>query len=444
MSGPKSSYYRLSTARSAYLAEQRRIEAERERQRQELHRKCVNELGKIQVDKDKLCALCDGFGDYNTVSSELSHNGIGDGGMSEKVNAFIAETQKWVNSIHAAESDGLESLTSTREKCDEKANSANITSQDLHKILDENRSKLDSIVKQRMDSRITASFADLNVPSTKHECEASKLLAGIRDEVKTRQQSSDIPDTYKKELEMSLEWLTDERSVSEIKTYYEIKIVPLMKKCDSAAEDFLRYNEEYGQLQDTYIALCNLLGMPYKITSCNAEGVSFLSRENKRLSDLYASYQEEEYIASAVDEVMHEMGYDIIGYRNAKKKSGTSIHHELYRYGNGSAVDVTFADDGKISMELGKLDTSDRTPDETEALTMCTEMERFCSDYLEFERRLAEKGILVSKGSKLPPDVAYAQIINVNDYETSEENISANATETRRNIKKKQLQRNEV
>ena len=86
-------------------------------------------------------------------------------------------------------------------------------------------------------------------------------------------------------------------------------------------------------------------------------------------------------------------------------------------YGNGNAVNITYASDGKITMELGKMDSSDRIPDTSEKAVLVGTMTEFCSRFREIEGRLAEKGILAEKRlSLMPPDEAFAQIINTEDY----------------------------
>ena len=49
-------------------------------------------------------------------------------------------------------------------------------------------------------------------------------------------------------------------------------------------------------------------------------------------------------------------------------------------------------------------------------------METFCEDFGEIERRLAEKGVVLrNRIQRLPPNVEYAQILNVSDYEMNGE-----------------------
>ncbi|MBQ6582690.1 MAG: hypothetical protein IJH77_02555 [Mogibacterium sp.] len=130
---------------------------------------------------------------------------------------------------------------------------------------------------------------------------------------------------------------------------------------------------------------------------------------------------EQSYIAECVDEVMAEMGYELIGRREVRKRSGRRFRNELYEFREGTAVNVTYAEDGQIAMELGGIAREDRVPSQEETAVLTREMEAFCGEFAEFERRMLARGIIVgSRVALTPPDAAYASIINVNDYETED------------------------
>ena len=82
------------------------------------------------------------------------------------------------------------------------------------------------------------------------------------------------------------------------------------------------------------------------------------------------------------------------------------------------------------------------TSEETEILTR--DMETFCGEFAEFERRMLAKGIVVGNRIALsPPTAEYAAIINVNDYDVAESTqVSVmNATEKRRKQAEKKVMR---
>ena len=149
-----------------------------------------------------------------------------------------------------------------------------------------------------------------------------------------------------------------------------------------------------------------------------------LDKAAAEMEKIVVEQKEQAYIADCVDEVMADMGYDLIGRREVHKKSGRHFKNELYRFGEGTAVNITYSSEGQIAMELGGIAKEDRvpTPEETEVLT--AEMESFCGEFAEFEKRMQEKGVIVgSRIALMPPAAEHAAIINVNDYETENDTL---------------------
>ena len=127
--------------------------------------------------------------------------------------------------------------------------------------------------------------------------------------------------------------------------------------------------------------------------------------------------REQDYIKSSLDAAMLEMGYHLVGGRVQIKKNGRHIQHGLYSLNSGTAVDVTYADNGQISMELGGISMMDRSPTVGESIQLVDDMQSFCQDYAVLEKKLAERGVRMTHISCMPPSAEYAQIINANDYE---------------------------
>ena len=132
---------------------------------------------------------------------------------------------------------------------------------------------------------------------------------------------------------------------------------------------------------------------------------------------------------------MVEMGYSVWGRREGVRRNGSQFKKSLYQYSSDAAIDVTYASNGQITMELGKMDTSDRLPSKAEEAELTVEMTSFCQDFAEIEKRLAARGVTVgNRVSMAPPSSAYAQIINVNDYEKQEQAVTEKE-ETRRTVR---------
>jgi hypothetical protein len=200
-------------------------------------------------------------------------------------------------------------------------------------------------------------------------------------------------------------------SAQEAKDFYSVTLLPLEQECR-------KYAEQFADLNVQYHALCAVNGsIPAEIEE-EDDPVEFLKEQIQRAQAQAQEAAEQAYISECLDNVMEEMGYDLVGERDVRKKSGKHFHNALYSFSSGTAVSVTYDSDGKISMELGGLDTQDRLPSRGEARQLCGEMTAFCDSFAEIERRLKEKGVEVRETiSRLPPSEEYAQIINIEDYD---------------------------
>ena len=151
------------------------------------------------------------------------------------------------------------------------------------------------------------------------------------------------------------------------------------------------------------------------------EGLANLEAEVSRLKTAKLDDEEQAYISRTIDDVMLEMGYKLIGNNEVTKKSGKHFKKELYLFDEGTAVNVTTSSTGQITMELGLLDTQDRIPDVEETDTLCRQMRTFCGSYADIEKKLAERGIVSKHLSLLPPEAQFAQVINLEDYNMSDD-----------------------
>ena len=200
------------------------------------------------------------------------------------------------------------------------------------------------------------------------------------------------------------------------KNFTALNITPLLKEC----AEYLKIYDEISALAIDYKIACEMAGeiaQDFEITPATIEKIK---SEINRLREKIDSDAEKFYISSCIDEVMAEMGYNVLGSREVTKKSGRHFKSEIFSYSDGTAVNVTASDSGQIVMELCGLDEVDRTPNFAESEKLCQDMENFCEDFTEIEKRLAEKGVVLRQRiQKLPPNAEYAQILNVNDYELS-------------------------
>lgn len=205
---------------------------------------------------------------------------------------------------------------------------------------------------------------------------------------------------------------------SYLHTFKAVTLERIKKEVDECRLLLAKQQKEYSEQYSRYAALCELLSVSCKDFEQTNDGINQLKAEADAMEVVAAAQRERAYIAKCVDETMAEMGYKVIGSRDVRKKSGKHFRNELYTFNEGSAVNITYASDGQITMEVGGLSHGDRLPDANEAQQLTEDMDAFCSEFKVFEAKLKEKGVLVGERIQLlPPSFEYAQIINVDDYE---------------------------
>jgi len=203
-------------------------------------------------------------------------------------------------------------------------------------------------------------------------------------------------------------------SVDHLMSFCSITADPLEKCFHKEKAAIAARALKLEELTERYIVLSKLVGT---MTQNVPTDIDFLEEKIAEMEQQLIHSREQEYIAACIDEVMVEMGYDLIGQREVTKKNGKHFRNELYTFNECTAVNVTYSSDGQIAMELGGLSDEDRIPSAEETDVLVEEMEEFCADFKEIERRLSEKGVVLKSRIALsPPAAEYAAIINVGEY----------------------------
>ncbi|MBP0983132.1 MAG: hypothetical protein J6A19_05340 [Oscillospiraceae bacterium] len=416
MSGPKTSRYKLTAAQRRALIAQR----ERERRAGEAKAHIVHLTAKLNSAKKLPESAAE-------QARELAERTGGDNGYYElrkKLEAAAdAEIEKLSKLKKEKNPDKLERAVSDARKSLEEISR-------LHGALDgiavQNIRQLRENIMDSVDEAFGADFSKIMTPAQKQlrqdKLELSERLCEISSMELSEGLRKDIADAEKK--------LAQIDNADFLHNFSSMTVAALEKECRSYSELRSQYGAEYDRLLAEYQALCAQAGT-------EPEGVPFGRSAVERLSVLIseteaklADSDEQSYISRCIDEVMEDMGYRLIGNRSVVKKSGAQFRNELYSFAEGTAVNVTYSSNGNITMELGGTDMTDRIPDPSETDRLTEDMRSFCGRFKEFERRLQEKGIVSEHISLLPPEAEYAQIINLSDYEMTEnyERFSAENT----------------
>ena len=430
MSGPKSARYTLTP-------EQRRILAEaRERER-----KTKRELDKLQQHRGELASLKERLA-ATTTSIDMLVDRVGDGNeVQQSIRNSITQIKAIIQeSAGLSMQSGLENLKAFNSK-------AKTVEENARKLVVqyENQSnEINAILSKNIENSITGGMSiriddEIVKPQSHLESQKAKIK-DVLHEIQSLNISSDLQKEGIAILKRAQE-ITDD---SFIDNYYAMTVLPYIKRCKAYEEQIKEYGEEFDELVSRHRYYSECLGMPVISFTFSMDSLNSLRREVAELESLSAKIEEQQYISESLDQVMRDMGYNVVGSREVVKKSGRKFRNELYHFSEGSVVNVTYAANEQISMELGGVDTCDREPSEEESSVLCDEMVEFCDEFPEIERRLKEKGVvLMNRISMLPPAEEYAQIINVSDFNMTEkvdvlETASKKQTETRKQVLRKE------
>lgn len=206
-----------------------------------------------------------------------------------------------------------------------------------------------------------------------------------------------------------------------IHNFYQISVVPLLKECREYDRFYIEHSSEYETLRISCEILAKELNVNLEEKNLSLEAIEYYREKREELSKLSIEARQQAYIKECLDETMEELGYSLVGKKESTNRRGESFQNELFSYGEGTVVNVTFASNGQITMELGGVDTEDRLPKYAESQKLVESMHMFCSDYERIEEKLEEKGIKNERLSMMPPEEDFAQIINITEYEMNQE-----------------------
>lgn len=383
MSGPKTNRYTLTPAQRRAMVDRMMIRSCRASLQEELA--ALNECARYLEDHAKRIdarALPD-------VQQEIA-----------AVQALLkAETPAEGEELHAFSEKNQEQLRRTVK---------------LTAVLAEQRSSLEAQVDESIKQDIAAGFSatldDALAARTPAAADYAQRLRAVVSGAVTAQ--------TEQEARQALEQLGTIASAAFLQNFAAITVIPLESRCRAEQAQYAAEKADYALLLRRYAAACGQLGIPVEEKPWHSGAMAELETLTSDLEQQALACEEQAYIRQALDEVMVEMGYSLLGEREVHKRSGARFHHVLYDFGDGTAVDVSYDANGQIAMELGGLDNADRIPTAGESTALCRSMEAFCTSFEEVEKRLAAKGVVLrNRIAMLPPSEEHAQIINVEDYQ---------------------------
>lgn len=181
----------------------------------------------------------------------------------------------------------------------------------------------------------------------------------------------------------------------------------------------------------SYETACEMAGVTPQTAEHTEEGIRFMRQETIRVESELLAQREVQIIRQEIAAVMEELGYEVIGSREAERK-GTKIRHQIFSYGNGTAIDV-MESGGQITMEIVGMEEEDRMPTEKEKDFLEEKMVTFCGDFDKVEDVLKERhGIVVkTRHHKLNPSREYARILNISNFDMQKDVDTISGKRTR-------------
>jgi hypothetical protein len=252
-----------------------------------------------------------------------------------------------------------------------------------------------------------------------------EIIATLKDDLEKKLHAlsfnKDCPVEIKSDISIALSKLMQIFDKNHLDTFRTLTIKPLLKKYYEILAEKNALQNLYEELKIRYESLCEMTDIVVRTFLMDKTGIDALKSQIAALEKQIVLQTEQAYISDSIKEVMIEMGYDLIGNQSVIKRSGKRFRNELFSYEDGTAINVTYDDEGQITMELGGISRSDRIPTLEESEILCKDMVTFCTDFKTFEEKLKEKGITVrTRISMSPPIAEHTTIININDYDITE------------------------
>lgn len=214
-----------------------------------------------------------------------------------------------------------------------------------------------------------------------------------------------------------LERLQTIKDIKQLKDYCLGVVGQIIYECENYLSEYEHRYERFEKLYEAYEGLCMILHKQATVVEFSDEAITYLENENEKLQVEAECLLERQYIATQFNEILKEMGYNLLGQKANSINNDTFYTNRLYSYENGNVASVTFSSSGQISIEIGSVDNVSREPSKQEAMKQVKSMEKLCEDLPEIEERLAERGIMLKQRIAMQPAVPeVAQIFNGKDY----------------------------
>lgn len=440
MSGKKESDVRLN--------EQRRRENERRRQ-QELQRRRREEAERLRREAEKRRKEEERRRKIAEAQSSLRSQILSVQRMLTSISSATDKMKGYINSgKNIKNRDSYDNAINLCQQARQFLSSANASSEDLSKLnrdkqtagklirgmqntadtvmgeLNDNKQSYISLLTSQIESvlgtsgsnnSLSGSDTDQNIAELEAQVYWLKKLEIEMENVPLELASPEIAQKFSQKRAK----LADGRDSGTIKRFVTDEIPRVKRKISEYQQQLQALTSEFNEVYINYALLCEETGTAKESFDLSSSGISSMKKACVLMNAKVMRQRENEEVFRIVQETMQELGYPLLAEKLVTESDSSSegIRKLLLRYTEDTAVRVTVTTDGQVAMEVGLMDNEDRQPNADDISYLCDEMKHFCADYQQIESKLAEKGIVFERKNYLPPEPAYAEIINVKEFD---------------------------
>ncbi|MGI6500033.1 MAG: hypothetical protein ACOX1S_03975 [Anaerostipes sp.] len=172
----------------------------------------------------------------------------------------------------------------------------------------------------------------------------------------------------------------------------------------------IRLGKEKNELYEQYLALA-AVNQIHPIGPGGFESTEKLREAIKRLQYQYQKQDEMNYIADQINEVMIDLGFDIVS-TEVLQKDDSQMDYSLYQADKDSGIAIYTNDSGLVMMRMTVLGDGGPIMEEDKELSYQRQID-FCSAHPEIVQAIREKGIILKQNSYCSPSKDYTYKVDV-------------------------------
>lgn len=391
------------------IAQERERELEALKKEQEKLRRTLkenlkqldNSLYEIKKTKDKISNLTKEFNADSFIEQ-----------MAEKLSFFIQQIISFDRNINVDKNELLKKI----EKCKE-------LSKQIHSEYNQQyEHKLGQWVSEQKEKRIQSDMEHFKKHEQKEYVDITFLKEEnldtyqlIIEDIERTLLSTEFLENDKKDFKGILNKMYDLMNNSKIVLHEKKEELEKLSLSYKSAKQFRHKRAlEFQELYCEYCTLAELLNYKAK-EEIQFPSLESIKKEIIQLKEKVSERNHLQYIAQSVDEVMEDMGLNIIDSEILIEKESYS-EHNIYQFDDDGALNVYMSENGSVMMEVAVAGKG-KELNEVEKQNAVAKMVSFCSKYPEIKTKLEAKGLVFQEVNNLPPIEAFAKKQDIQEIE---------------------------